>query len=82
MLGETPLHVDEPLLATRILHSRQPLLIPVVDPEQVRAATMPAYRLLVDRLGLRSLIFVPMRGQGQAIGVFDLVSLPPRAAAV
>jgi PAS domain S-box-containing protein len=72
VLGEAPLRVDEPSLATRSFQSRQPLLIPVVDREQVRAATKPEYRLLVDRLGLRSMIVVPMRGQGRAIGVLIL----------
>jgi len=77
VLGEAPLRVDEPSVATRIFQSRQPVLLPVVDREQVRAATKPEYRSLVDRLGLRSMIFVPMRVQGRAIGVLILYRYQP-----
>ncbi|NTU82414.1 MAG: PAS domain S-box protein [Chloroflexales bacterium] len=69
VLGAAPLRVDEPSLATRIFHSVQPLLIPIVDLEQIRAATKPEYWSLVDRLCIHSMIVVPMRVQGRAIGV-------------
>lgn len=69
VLGETPLHVSEPSLTTQIFRSKQPLLITVVDQAQVRAATKPEYTSLVDRLGLDSLIVVPIQVQRRPIGV-------------
>jgi PAS domain S-box-containing protein len=71
LLG-SPLRVDEPSLATRIFHSQQPLLIAHVDLEQARAMTKPEYWSLVERLGVHSRIIVPMRVQGQTIGVLGL----------
>ncbi|MEO7913413.1 MAG: PAS domain S-box protein [Roseiflexaceae bacterium] len=69
VLGGTPLPVHELSLTAQIFQSQQPLLIPVIDQEQMRAATKPMYWSLVNRLGLHSMIVVPMRVQGQAIGV-------------
>jgi light-regulated signal transduction histidine kinase (bacteriophytochrome) len=67
-----PLRINEPSLSTRVIQSRQPLLIPVIDPEQIRAATKPEYASLMDRVGIHSIIGVPLRVQGQAIGALLL----------
>ncbi|MBK9710136.1 MAG: PAS domain S-box protein [Kouleothrix sp.] len=69
VLGDAPLHVDEPSLTTRVFQSIQPLFSPIVDLEQIRATTSREFWSLVERLGIHSMIGVPMRVQGQAIGV-------------
>jgi GAF domain-containing protein len=71
-VSEAPLHVDEPSLTARAFQSSQPLFVPVVDQDQVRAAAKPEHGSLVDRLGIHSLIVVPMRVQGRPIGVLSL----------
>ncbi len=68
-MGEAPLRVGEPSLATQTFHSRQPLLIAFFDQAQVRAAMKPEYMSWVDRLGIHSMIVVPIRLQGRSIGV-------------
>jgi PAS domain S-box-containing protein len=72
VLMGSPLRVDEPSLATRIFHSQQPRLIAHVDLEQARAMTKPEYWSLVKQFGIHSRIMVPMRAQGQTIGVLGL----------
>ncbi|NTU81709.1 MAG: PAS domain S-box protein, partial [Chloroflexales bacterium] len=71
------LHVDEPSFATRIFQTSQPIFLPVVDPEQMRALSKPAYRSSLDRLHVRSIIGVPVRTQGRTIGVLVLFRHQP-----
>jgi PAS domain S-box-containing protein len=68
-LSATPLRVDEASLTTRAFHSRQSLMIPVVDMEAARAATKPEYWSLMERMGVHSMLVAPMRVHGHVIGV-------------
>jgi PAS domain S-box-containing protein len=77
ILGDAPHPVDEPSLTTRVFLSSQPLLIPVIDQNQLRAATQPAYQSLIDGLAMHSLLGVPMRVQGRTIGVLILYRHQP-----
>ena len=71
ILSDAPLRLDEPTLA-RILKDGQSLLIPVVDLDQARAATKPEFWVLADRLGIHSMIIVPIYVHGQTIGLLRL----------
>jgi PAS domain S-box-containing protein len=70
--AQTPRRMDEETLGTRVIHTSRPVLIPVIDREQLRDKTQQQSWAQVDRLGIHSLIAVPMRVQGQAIGVLSL----------
>jgi PAS domain S-box-containing protein len=72
VLGETALRIDELSISTLILQTQQPRLMPVVDLDQMRAATKPEFWSLLDQLGIHSMMIVPMRVQGRAVGILGL----------
>jgi PAS domain S-box-containing protein len=77
VLGDAPQRVDGPSIAARIFRSGQPLFLSVVDLEQMRAATKPEYWPLLARLGIHSLLYVPIQVQGRTIGVMSLLRHQP-----
>ncbi|HET9014089.1 MAG TPA: GAF domain-containing protein [Thermomicrobiaceae bacterium] len=46
----------------------RPLLFPELDPDWIRARIAPDYWPFLDRLGIRSLLAVPLRAHGRMIG--------------
>jgi len=69
MLSMSPMPVDDPALPGRIFRSGQAQLIQVLEQEHIPTTTPQAYWSLVQRLGVHSVIAVPMRVQAQVIGV-------------
>jgi PAS domain S-box-containing protein len=58
-----------------VLNSSQPLLIPRIVPESLRAlATDPLQLATMQALGLRSAMLVPLLADGRTLGVMSLVS--------
>jgi signal transduction histidine kinase len=72
ILGDASVHLDEPTFMSRIVRSQQPILLPVIGVEQLRAATTQQYWPLLERLGIHSMLGVPMRVQGRTIGALAL----------
>lgn len=60
-------HGDEGLNGL-VIRTGQPLLIPVVNPEEVAPLTTPAYRAFMERYGVGSILVVPLRVRGRVIG--------------
>jgi PAS domain S-box-containing protein len=60
-------------LAGRVLRSGKPIMVPRVDPDEVRRAVAPDYRGHVDRLSIGSCIMVPMRLRQSSVGVLGLL---------
>ncbi|MDD5222425.1 MAG: PAS domain S-box protein [bacterium] len=58
--------------AGRVAQTGQALLLPVVPPEEFRASLKPEYLPYQDRLGVFSLLIVPLRAQGKVIGTLGL----------
>jgi GAF domain-containing protein len=71
--GTDALRVDEPSFAAQVFQTGRPFLLPSVTPERLRAATKPEAWSLLDRLGVQSLLGVPLRVSGQPIGVLILL---------
>ncbi len=67
MLGEHPQRIGEELNGHGVL-TVQPLLIPVVAPEQIRAVVRPEYWPYVERFGIHSYVIVPLRIHEQLVG--------------
>ena len=70
MLAAAPERVDEGLNA-QVMRSGQPLLLPTVRLDEVRGAVKPEYLPYLERFGARSVLIVPLRVRGQAIGVLS-----------
>lgn len=72
----TPISASQEWMA-RILRTGQPLLIPVVTPEQLRQSVQPEYVPFFEQVGLHSLLLVPLRVQGRVIGTLGLTRDQP-----
>jgi transcriptional regulator with GAF, ATPase, and Fis domain len=71
-LGALPLRVEDQPLSARILHTGLPQLFPSVDITQLDIPVSPAYRRLIERVGIHSLLAVPLRVHSQLIGIMVL----------
>lgn len=55
-----------------VIKSGEPLLIPSIDPEQIKAITIPAFKDFIDQVGLESVLVVPLSGRGGVLGTISL----------
>lgn len=66
-----PNHVDDESQVARVIRSQQPMLIPEIDLESVRAAADPETRRLLDRVKPTSFLCVPLVARGRAFGAMS-----------
>jgi PAS domain S-box-containing protein len=59
-------------VAGAVVRQGQPILVPLIDPEKMSAATRPEYRAYLDKVGVHSLLIVPLRAQGRVVGTLGL----------
>ncbi|HMG25049.1 MAG TPA: PAS domain S-box protein [Kofleriaceae bacterium] len=55
------------------------ILIPVIDVEQLAAQAAPAFRKLIQRMGVSSAMAVPLRARGRTLGVVSMLRTRPGA---
>lgn len=70
--GVLPLSVEEEP-GRQAFVSAQPLLLPTIDRDRLRAATLPEFGSLIDIAQPQSMIFAPLRVQGRVIGLLHLL---------
>jgi signal transduction histidine kinase len=58
--------------AGHVLQTRQPLLIPIVNQEQLREITQPEYLPFVEQVGMHSILVLPLCVDGRVIGSLAL----------
>jgi signal transduction histidine kinase len=68
-----PRHVSEQATARRVLETGEPLLIPRLDPADLRATAASEVVAAFTAIGIHSLLFVPLRVRGESIGLLSLV---------
>ncbi len=68
LAASAPIKVGEGI-AGRVLLAGEPLLVPRVTPEALRAGVPPAYRAVIEEAALASLLAVPLVVRGQVIGL-------------
>lgn len=59
-------------LAGSVIGSGQPLLIPSIPPEQLRAVTIPALQEFIDMIGVECVLIVPLIGRSGVMGTIGL----------
>ena len=64
-------------VAGQVLQTGKTALIPVVSPEQIHAAIKPEYRPYIDRVGISSVLVVPLHADGGMIGTLGLTRDQP-----
>jgi GAF domain-containing protein len=76
------LHTGTPIAANHewfghVLRTRQPLLIPIVNQEQLRQIAPPEYLPFVEQVGMHSILILPLCGEGRVIGTLGLTRDQP-----
>jgi PAS domain S-box-containing protein len=71
ILLQYPQKVEEGLLG-QVIASGEPLLMADVNPQQIRDDFKPEFLPLAEQLGVVSLMVVPLKAQGQLLGVMSL----------
>ncbi|WP_179228351.1 PAS domain-containing protein [Leptolyngbya ohadii] len=76
LLEKYPRHIHEGI-GGRVLQTGEPLLMPVTSQQALSALIKPEYRLYLERFQVRSTLLVPLKVQGQPIGVLSLTRHAP-----
>ncbi len=63
---------DDPGVAPHVLRTGEPVFIPIIAPDQLRALLPPESRPIYERFAPHSYIVVPLRVRGSNIGVLAL----------
>lgn len=71
MLTNGTQHIDEGL-NSKVMQTGQPLLIPVVQPEQLQGLTKPDYQFYLERFGISSALIVPLYLRNRVIGTLGI----------
>lgn len=59
-------------LSGSVIRSGEPLLIPSISEEQLKAVTLPVLQELIDTVGLQSVLIVPLTGRSGVVGTLSL----------
>jgi PAS domain S-box-containing protein len=59
-------------LAGGVIKSREPVLIPSIPPEQLQAISLPAFQEFIQKIGIESVLIVPLVGRKGVLGTLNL----------
>ena len=59
-------------LSGRVVQTGQPVLIPIISQEELRAALKPEHHVFLDRFGTSSVLHTPLQVQGRVIGTLGI----------
>ncbi|MGQ0569922.1 MAG: ATP-binding protein [Armatimonadota bacterium] len=79
VLTAVPAQFDEQTITKHVLGDGQPFAISRVETAQWRASVKPEYWSILDRVGPRSLLFVPLKLYGRSMGLLYLSRRGPDA---
>lgn len=71
MAASTRQRADEGL-SGRVVQTGQPILIPIISPEELRAAFKPEHHVFLDRFGTSSVLHTPLQVRGRVIGTLGI----------
>ena len=60
-------------LSGGVLKSGEPVLIPSIPTEQLRAISLPAFQEFIHEVGIKSVIIVPLVGRSGVVGTMNLL---------
>lgn len=69
---------SERSLTGRVIQSGEPMLIPSIDPEQLKAISQPSSQELINEVGIESVLIVPLIGRTGVLGAISLSRHPGR----
>lgn len=59
-------------LSGGVIKSGEPVLIPSIQPEQLRAISLPPFQEFIREMGIESVMIVPLVGRGGVLGTLNL----------
>jgi PAS domain S-box-containing protein len=60
-------------LSGGVLGSGEPVLIPSIPPEQLRAIALPAFQEFIHEVGIKSILIVPLVGRSGVVGTMNVM---------
>jgi PAS domain S-box-containing protein len=60
-------------LSGGVIKSAEPVLIPSISPEQLRAISMPAFQEFINEVGIESVLIAPLMGRSGVVGTINLM---------
>jgi PAS domain S-box-containing protein len=60
-------------LAGGVLKSGEPVLIPSIPSDQLKAISLPAFQKFIDEVGIESVLIVPLMGRSGVVGTIHLL---------
>ena len=55
-----------------VMKSREPVLIPSIPPEQLQSISLPAFQEFIQKIGIESVLIVPLVGRKGVLGTLNL----------
>jgi PAS domain S-box-containing protein len=71
LLNSDQLDEDRTLIGG-VLKSGEPMLVPSIDPDRLKAITMPELSEYIDQVGVESILIVPVTGRSGVLGALGL----------
>ena len=68
-----PFGLEGTHLSASVVRTNQAVFLPVVDPQQLAARAVPDYAAVVQRIGFRAVMCIPLRMPDESIGVLALL---------
>lgn len=59
-------------LGGSVIQTGEPLLLPLIPPEQLQVVTLPALQEFIDLIGVSSVLIVPLNGRSGVVGIISL----------
>jgi len=63
---------EERSMMAGVIKSAEPMLVPSIDPEQLKAITLPDLKEYIDKVGIESILIVPLIGRSGVLGAISL----------
>jgi PAS domain S-box-containing protein len=63
---------EERSMVGGVIRSGEPMLIPSIDPEQLKAISLPEFKEYIENLGIQSVLIVPLVGRSGVLGAISL----------
>jgi len=60
-------------LSGGVIGSGEPVLIPSIPPEQLRAISLPAFQEFIHEIGIKSVLIVPLVGRSGVVGTMNVM---------
>jgi PAS domain S-box-containing protein len=60
-------------LSGGVVRSGEPVLIPSLPPEQLKAISLPPFQEFIDEIGIKSVMIVPLVGRSGVVGTINLL---------